>query len=54
MARLSMRDQSGALGGRDGEGEGVRGPLGLSVGCEGVVRLGMLGIEDRMVRFEGS
>lgn len=57
MARLSTRDQSGKLGGLEGDGEGVRGDLEGSAGCGGVGTLGILGIlgmEDRMVRFEGS
>lgn len=53
MARHSTRDQTGALGDLEGEGEGVRGNLEGSVGC-GCGELGMLGMEERMVRFEGS
>lgn len=54
MARLSMRDQDSAVGGREGEGEGEPGACMVSSGLEDAPRLGMLGIEDRMVRFEGS
>lgn len=56
MARLSTRDQRGALVGLEGEGEGVRGDWGLegSGGCGCMGMLGMLGMEERMVRFDGS
>lgn len=51
MARLSMRDK-GVLG-FGWEGDGVRGLF--SRWCEdGDPRDGMLGIEDRIVRLEGS
>lgn len=55
IARLSMRDHFWAWG-RVGEGEGD----GVRVGLEGPVgwvdepRPGMLGIDDRIVRLEGS
>lgn len=54
MARVSTRDKAGALGGWDGDGDGVRGELGASFEFEGTLRLGMLGMDDLMVRFDGS
>lgn len=54
IARLSTRDHGGVVDGRDGEGEGVLGAWGVSFARGTVPKLGMLGIEERMVRFAGS
>lgn len=56
MARDSTRDKGG--GNPEGEGDGDErrdgGDLGVWDGVVEVLRFGMLGMEDRMVRFDGS
>lgn len=54
MARLSTRDHFGAVDSWADEGDGVRGDCGILGDWEGVPRLGMLGMEDRIVRLDGS
>jgi hypothetical protein len=54
IARLSTRDEGGVVDGRDGGGEGVLGAWGVSFARGRVPKPGMLGIEERMVRFVGS
>lgn len=51
--RLSMRDHFWACG-RVGEGDGVRGEWDWPDGWEEEPSPGMLGMDDRIVRLEGS
>ena len=53
IARLSTRDHGGGFDGGEGDGERA-GELGGWVEEEVVFTLGMLGMEERMVRFDGS
>jgi hypothetical protein len=54
IAMLSTRDHDGVFGVWDGEGDGVLWAWEVSFGRVGVPRQGMLGIEERIVRFDGS
>ena len=53
IARLSTRDQGGGVAAWEGDGERA-GELVGSVEGEVMSMLGMLGIEERMVRLDGS